>query len=110
AHPVVMGGEIDAEMKRKIENDASASLRSLTQKRARNSELAEKAVRESKSFTEKEALDAHLIEVIAGDEQDLLSQLNGREVTRFDGRKQTLHLAGAAITVYERNLREKIIS
>src|SRR5882762_2277993 len=110
AHPVLMGGEMDADMKRKVENDASASLRSLTQKRGRNSELAEKAVRESKSFTEKEALEGHLIEFIARDDQDLLAQLDGREVTRFDGRKQTLHLAGATVTVYQPNLRERIIS
>src|SRR5438132_3721780 len=110
AHPVLMGGQMDAEMKRKVENDAAASLRSLVAKRGRNSQLAEKAVMESKSFTEKEALDAHLIELIARDEQDLLAQLDGREVTRFDGRKQTLRLAGAAISVYQPNLRERIIS
>ena len=110
AHPVLMGGEMDADMKRKVENDASASLRSLTQKRGRNSALAEKAVMESKSFTEKEALDDRLIELIARDEQDLLAQLDGREVVRFDGRKQILHLAGAAVTVYQPNLRERIIS
>src|SRR5205809_3326297 len=104
AHPVLMSGQMDPEIKRKVENDASASLRSLTQKRGRNSALAEKAVLESKSFTEKEALDGRLIEFIARDEQDLFVQLDGREVTRFDGRKQTLHLAGAAVTVYEPNL------
>ncbi len=110
AHPVLMGGEMDADMKRKVENDASASLRSLTQKRGRNSALAEKAVMESKSFTEKEALDDHLIELIARDEQDLLAQLDGREVVRFDGRKPKLHLAGATVTAYQPNLRERIIS
>jgi len=105
-----MGGEMDPEMKRKVENDAAASLRSLTAKRNRNSGLAEKAVLESKSFTEKEALDNHLIELIARDEKDLLAQLDGREVVRFDGRKQILHLAGAAVTTYQPNLRERIIS
>src|SRR5262249_7169882 len=109
AHPVLMGGQMDAEMKRKVENDAAASLRSLVSKRSRNSALAEKAVLESKSFTEKEALDTHLIELIAQDEQDLFAQLDGREVTRFDGRKQTLHLAGATVSRYEPNLRERII-
>src|SRR6185503_16468902 len=110
AHPVLMGGQMDPEMKRKVENDASASLRSLAQKRGRNSELAEKAVLESKSFTDKEALDNRLIERIARDEQDLFAQLDGREVVRFDGRKQTLHLAGAAVTAYQRNLRERVMS
>jgi membrane-bound serine protease (ClpP class) len=111
AHPVLMmNGQMDPEMKRKVENDAAASLRSLAAKRGRNSALAEKAVLESKSFTEKEALDDHLIELIARDEQDLFAQLDGREVVRFDGRKQTLHLAGATVVTYQPNLRERIIS
>ncbi len=110
AHPVLMSGQMDPEMKRKVENDASASLRSLAQKRGRNSALAEKAVLESKSFTEKEALDDHLIERIARDEQDLFAQLDGLEVVRFDGRKQTLRLAGAEVIVYQPNPRERIIS
>jgi membrane-bound serine protease (ClpP class) len=111
AHPVLMGGgEMDAEMKRKVENDAAASMRSLTTKRGRNSELAQKAVLESKSFTEKEAQEDRLIELIARDEQDLFTQLEGREIVRFDGRKQTLHLAGASLTRYEPNLRERIVS
>ena len=110
AHPVLMSGQMDPEMKRKVENDAAASLRSLVEKRGRNSELAEKAVLESKSFTDKEALKNRLIELIARDEQDLFGQLDGREIVRFDGRKQTLHLAGAAVTNYELNVRERIIS
>lgn len=110
AHPVLMNGQMDPEMKRKVENDAAASLRSLVTKRGRNNELAEKAVLESKSFTDKEALDGHLTDLIARDEPDLFAKLDGREVTRFDGRKQTLHLAGATVTKYQPNLRERIIS
>lgn len=110
AHPVLLTGQMDPEMKRKVENDAAASLRSLVAKRGRNSELAEKAVLESKSFTEKEALDEHLIEIVARDEQDLFAQLEGREVVRFDGRKQILHLKGAVVIRYEPNLRERIVS
>src|SRR5262249_41448260 len=56
AHPVLAVGEMDSVMKQKVENDAAASIRSLTAKRGRNSALAEKVVLESKSFTEKEAL------------------------------------------------------
>lgn len=110
AHPVLMTGQMDPEMKRKVENDAAATMRGVTTKRGRNSELADKAVRESESFTEKEALENRLIEVIAPNEQDLFKQLDGREITRFDGRKQTLHLAGAAVVDYEPNLRERIVS
>src|SRR5271165_2475115 len=76
AHPVMIGGEMDPIMKEKVENDAAASLRSVTSRRGRNSDLAEKAVRESKSFTEKEALDNKLIEVIAANQNDLLGQLD----------------------------------
>lgn len=110
AHPVMIGGEMDSVMKQKVENDAAASLRSLVSKRGRNSALAEKAVLESKSFTDKEALDNRLIELIARDEQDLLTQLNGREVVRFDGRRQVLRTQGASIATYERSTRQKIVS
>jgi membrane-bound serine protease (ClpP class) len=67
-------------------------------------------VLESKSFTDKEALDDHLIELIARDDQDLFTQLDAREVVRFDGRKQRLHLAGATVVTFHPNLRERIIS
>src|SRR5204863_9689932 len=110
AHPVLIGTEMDPIMKQKVENDAAASLRSLTAKRGRNSDLAQKAVLESKSFTEKEALDNHLIELIATSEQDLLRQLDGREITRFDGRKETLHLRGFELVYYEKNLRQRVLS
>jgi membrane-bound serine protease (ClpP class) len=110
AHPVLMTGEMDAVMKQKVENDAAASLRSIVAKRGRNSALAEKAIRESQSFTDKEALDNHLIELVARDERDLLDQLDGREVTRLDGTRVVLHTRGAAVEVYERNWRQKIVS
>jgi membrane-bound serine protease (ClpP class) len=110
AHPVALGGEMDAEMKQKVENDAAAYMRSITTKRGRNSALAETAVRESKSFTEREALDQHLIDLIAANEQELLSALDGRAITRFDGGRLTLHTAGATIEVYEKSVRQRIIS
>jgi len=110
AHPVAFGGEMDATMKVKVENDAAAYMRSITTKRGRNSTLAESAVRESKSFTEREALDQHLIDLIAPNEQQLLTAIDGRIIARFDGSSQTLHTSGAAVEVYERSLRQKIIS
>jgi len=110
AHPVLMTGEMDAVMKQKIENDAAASLRSIVGKRGRNSALAEKAIRESQSFTDKEALDNRLIELVARDERDLLDQLDGREIARLDGTRVVLHTRGATVEVYERNLRQKIMS
>ena len=110
AHPVLMGGEMDAVMKQKVENDAAAYLRSITARRGRNSALAETAVRESKSFTEREALDQKLVEVVSANEQSLLSDLDGRAVKRFDGSTATLHTAGAEIVEYQRSLRQKIVS
>ncbi len=110
AHPVAMGGEMDAVMKQKVENDAAAYLRSICAKRGRNSAVAESAVRESKSFTEREALDQRLIDLIAPNESALLAEIDGRVITRFDGSKVTLHTAGAGVEVYQRTLRQKIIS
>jgi len=110
AHPVALGVEMDAVMKEKVENDAAAYMRSICTKRGRNSELAETAVRQSKSFTDKEALDQHLIEVVASNERELLAAVDGRTVTRFDGSHQVLQTAGAEIEVYETSMRQKIIS
>jgi len=110
AHPVAMTGEMDAVMSQKVENDAAAYIRSISAKRGRNSELAETTVRQSKSYTEREALDQHLVDLIAANDSQLLAELDGRTVTRFDGRTQTLHTAGAGVEVYEKTLRQKIVS
>ena len=110
AHPVAFGGEMDAVMKEKVENDAAAYMRSICSKRGRNSALAETAVLQSKSFTEREALDQHLIDLVAPGEQALLAALNGRTVARFNGSSQTLATAGAQIEIYQRSLRQKIVS
>ena len=82
----------------------------LLRKRGRNSALAETAVRESKSFTEREAMDQKLIDLVAPNDRQLMTQLDGRTVTRFDGSTVTLHTAGAEIVEYQRNLRERIIA
>jgi len=97
-------------MSQKVENDAAAYIRSISAKRGRNSELAETTVRQSKSYTEREALDQHLVDLIAANESQLLAALDGRTVTRFDGRVQTLHTAGAIVEVYGKTLRQKIVS
>ncbi len=110
ASPVLLNGEMDQVMRQKVENDAAALLRSMTSRRGRNSQVAETAVREAKAFTEKEMLDQHLIELIASDQQQLFSELDGREITRWDGRKQVLHTAGASVTEVRRTLREKLMA
>ncbi len=110
AHPVLaMGGELEGTMKQKIENDTAASLRAVTDKRGRNSELAVEAVLESKSFTEQDALESNLIEVIAQDLDDLFQQLDGRTIMRFDGQPQDLDLAGAEPYFYTPNLRQRVL-
>lgn len=110
AHPVIMGTEMDPVMKEKLENDAAASLRSITGQRSRNVALAESAVRQSKSFTAQEALDGKLIDLIAANENELLKQLNGREIRRFNGQKLVLNTDGAVIENYHLSLRQKVVS
>jgi membrane-bound serine protease (ClpP class) len=95
AHPVIeFGGQPDATMNQKIENDAEAFLRSFVTKRNRNAEAAEAAVHTSHSYTAQEALDQHLIDQIANNDWQLLAALDGRTITRMDGNKLVLHLAG----------------
>ena len=109
AHPVLMGSEMDEVMKAKVSNDTAASVRSVTSKRGRNPEVAEKAVFESKSFTEREALDEKLIEYIAPDVKDLLSKLDGKTIKRFDGSETTLSLADAGVVPFELSYRQSIL-
>jgi membrane-bound serine protease (ClpP class) len=94
AHPVLAGGgEMSKTMDEKVLSDASALVRGLAEKRNRDSQAAESAVRASSTFTDQEALEKHLIDVIARDETDLLAQINGRTVTRFDGGTIVIHTA-----------------
>jgi membrane-bound serine protease (ClpP class) len=111
AHPVRGdGGTMDPVMKEKVENDAAALMRSYAGKRGHNVEVAESAVRQSKSFSADEALSQHLIDYIAKDEQDLFRQLDGKTITRFDGSKTVLHLSGVHVRVYDMTLRQHILS
>ncbi|HEY5027145.1 MAG TPA: nodulation protein NfeD [Candidatus Angelobacter sp.] len=110
AHPVLSGATMDPVLKDKLENDAAAHLRSYSGKRGRNVEVAESAVRQSKSFSADEALSQHLIDYIAKDENDLFRQLDGKTVTRFDGSKTVLHLAGKPVIVQEPTLKQEILS
>src|SRR5438874_13563510 len=65
AHPVLMGITMDPVMKEKLENDSAAFIRSYVAKRGRNLDVAESAVRQSKSFTDQEALQQRLIDYVA---------------------------------------------
>lgn len=113
AHPVGgVGEKIDEVMSKKITSDAAAYIRSIATGRHRNTELAEKAITESRSYTEQEALHATppLIDLIARDERDLLAQLDGRTVTKFDGRSVPLHTRGATILTIPMTWRERVLS
>ncbi len=101
---------VDETLRRKILNDATAYLRSLASKRGRNVPLAESAVTEGKAFTEKEALDGKLIDMLAKTPEDLLGQLDGRMITRFDGSTVKLELRNPARTVVEMSARQKFLA
>jgi membrane-bound serine protease (ClpP class) len=110
AHPVILGGEkMDDVMKAKMENDSAAFMRSFVGPRGRNVQLAESAVRESKSWTDQEALQQHLIDVVAADENDLFQQLEGRTIKRFDGKPATLHLVGKRVEDLPMTLKQRIL-
>lgn len=111
AHPVsIGGGQMDKVMSQKVENDSAALMRSIVGKRGRNVEEAEKAVRQSTSWTDQEALKEHLIDVVAPSEQDLFRQLEGRTITRFNGGTVTLHLAGKPVHEFPMTLKQRILA
>jgi len=111
AHPVTLNGaKIDDVMKMKMENDAAALMRSVVSKRGRNVDIAESTVRQSKSFTEQEALSQKLIDYVAPNEEDLFKQMQGKTVKRFDGQTVTLNLSGQPIRIYEMTLKQHILS
>src|SRR5436190_13298015 len=111
AHPVnLTGKEMDPIMKTKVENDSAAFMRTIAAKRARNVAVAESAVRESKSFTEQEALQQKLIDVVAPDVPSLLRAIDGRTVRRYDGTSTMLRVAGKPVARYDMTLKERLLS
>ena len=111
AHPVTLGGpKMDDIMKEKVENDSAALMRSVTAKRNRNVQVAESAVRQSKSFTDQEALSQHLIDYVATSQEDLFRQMQGKPVKRFNGQAITLNLVGQPVRSYEMTLKEHILA
>ncbi len=111
AHPVLgSGSDIPKTMNEKIENDAAALMRSVTSKRGRNVEVAESTVRQSKSFTEQEALSQKLIDYVATDEPDLFRQIQGKPFKRFDGKTATLNLVGQPLRQFDMTLKQRILS
>ncbi len=110
AHPVMSDGrDLDKTMNEKVVNDASAFVRSLAEGRGRDPQAAESTIRTSDSFTERQALDKHLIDIVARDEWDLLSQLDGRTIKRFDGNEVVLHTADAKLVDFNPSLRQRLL-
>src|SRR6516225_993735 len=112
--PILLPGgfsvPVDEVLRKKINNDATAFLRSFTEKRGRNPKLAETAVTEAQAFTENEALAGHLIDLIASDTADLFQQLNGREIKRFDGKSAKLQLENYTVTEFQLSSRQKFLA
>jgi membrane-bound serine protease (ClpP class) len=110
AHPVGgEGQELPKTLNEKAEQDARAYMRSLARQRGRNADKAEAAVSKSISYTETEAKEAGLIELIARDLPDLVKQLEGRTIKRVGGETATLKLADARIETREMSKIEKLI-
>ncbi|MEO6828400.1 MAG: nodulation protein NfeD [Acidobacteriaceae bacterium] len=110
SHPILEGRKMGPVLKTKIENDAAAFLRSYVSRRGRNVQAAEDAVRNSKSYTDEEAMQLHLIDTISPDVPALLSHLDGTTITRFNGTKQTLQTRNARVEVLRTSTRERILS
>ena len=113
AHPVSGGGEqMDETMAQKAASDMAAYVRTLASGRERNVALSEEAVNESRAFTDQEALNADppLIDLIATDLNDLLLQLDGRTIRRFDGTTLQLETANAEIVPLEMSFRQRVLS
>src|ERR1700722_10559161 len=115
ASPIMeIGGQvvqIDDTLRKKIVNHALAYLRSYTSKRGRNVDLAMTAVTDAKAFSDKEALDGKLIDIVSPSMVDLLKQVNGRTITRFDGSSTTLRIDPRfAVDYYQMSGREKFLA
>jgi len=106
ASPVGMGGrEIDKTMSKKIVNDMVAFVKGIAARRGRNASWAERAVRESVSVTETEALENKIIDLVAEDTDDLIRKLDGREIQG----KGVLKLKDAEIVRLEEGVRTKVL-
>ncbi len=113
AHPVAIGAEGEAqmseEMAEKVVNDSAAYIRSIAEAHGRNMEWAEQAVRESVSASEQEAIELNIIDTVATDLDDLLTQLDGWDVTMLDGSIVTLNTTGADINYVDMRATERFL-
>ena len=104
------GGEMPETLSRKVESDAAAYLRSIAERRGRDVALAEQGVTEARSWTASEALEAGLIDLMAGDTEEFLAAIHGRTVTRIDGSEVMLDTADAIVVLTEMSFRDRALS
>ena len=109
AHPVALSGGVDKESMKKIENDAAAFVRTIARERGRNAEWAEKAVRQSVSITEREAVQLKVVDLVAASLTELLDKVDGRTVKMPTG-AVTLRTRGAPVTPIEIGFRDRFLN
>lgn len=109
AHPVTLQGQQDSVMIEKATNDAAAFIRTISEKRNRNIEWAENAVRKSLSITETEALKLNVIDLVAKDLDDLLNKIDGMKIN-IEGKEKILETKTAKIEMMEMDFFRKILS
>jgi membrane-bound serine protease (ClpP class) len=109
AHPVAIGGGVDKESMKKIENDAAAFVRTVALERGRNADWAEKAVRQSVSITEREAVRLKVVDLVADSLPDLLDKIDGRTVKLGKG-TVTLATRGAPVRPIEIGFRDRFLN
>jgi membrane-bound serine protease (ClpP class) len=109
SHPVIEGGQLDPIMKQKLENDTTAFMRSFVSRRGRNTDAAQDAILNSKSYTVDEAQKLNLLDAVAPTVTDLLKQIDGRTIRRFNGTTVTLHTRNAAQVELDPTVREQIL-
>ncbi len=112
AHPVgisITGQQMDETMAEKVTHDAAAYIKSIAEKRGRNTKMAEDAVRKSLSYTEKEAFEGKLIDIIAKSDKELIAHFDGREIQRFNGETIKLDLKDEEILEVSMTARQKFL-
>ena len=112
AHPVgisITGQAMDKTMEEKVTHDAASYIKTLAEKRDRNTKMAEDAVRKSLSYTEREALEGRLIDFIAKDVQEIVAHFDGRQIKKFSGEEVKLRLKDETIVDIPMTSRQKFL-
>ena len=112
AHPVgvsITGQQMDETMADKVTHDAASYIKSIAEKRGRNIKMAEDAVRESLSYTEKEAYEGGLIDLIAKDEQEIIDFFHNKTIQKFDGEERVLDLQDEEVVDLPMTARQKFL-